>query len=277
MHSLNRISLARMLFVAAPLNATSACKHAWTPRKPADPASSSAPLSPACIRAQLERLVEAEIFATIGEMSSAVAHGIRNPLAAIRSSAELALDGGPDVALEAARDIIAEADRLAEWVRNLLSTTRPLPAGTEAVALQTLVAATMDHFARDMEKRGISSSLDVADDLPLAKGDPLLLQHVLHSLLANAVEAIQQDGTIEVAGKSDPGQRRIELTIRDSGPGMKAEQLKRVFTPFYTTKPKGLGVGLALAKRIVERFGGRIAIDSTPGRGTEVCLSMPIA
>ncbi|MCJ7839133.1 MAG: ATP-binding protein, partial [Burkholderiales bacterium] len=61
------------------------------------------------------------------------------------------------------------------------------------------------------------------------------------------------------------------------GPGMTPEQLKRVFTPFYTTKPKGLGVGLALAKRIVERFGGRIHIDSAPGRGTAVCLSMPTA
>jgi signal transduction histidine kinase len=69
----------------------------------------------------------------------------------------------------------------------------------------------------------------------------------------------------------------VELTIRDSGPGMTPDQLKRVFTPFYTTKPKGLGVGLALCKRIVERFGGHIAIDSAPGRGTAVYLSMPIA
>lgn len=231
----------------------------------------------AIIRAQRERLVETEILATIGEMGSAVAHGIRNPLAAIRSSAELALDGGHDVALESARDIIAEADRLEEWVRNLLSYTRPLSAAPKAVALRELVAATVDHFARDMEKRGISASLNVANDLPLAKGDPLLLGQVLHSLLANAVEAIQQSGTIEIAGKSIPGQQRVELTIRDSGLGMTAEQLARVFTPFYTTKPKGLGVGLALAKRIVERFGGRIAIDSAPGRGTAISLSMPIA
>jgi len=231
----------------------------------------------AIIRAQRERLVETEILATVGEMGSAVAHGIRNPLAAIRSSAELALDGGHDVALESARDIIAEADRLEEWVRNLLSYTRPLSAAPEAVALRALVAATMDHFARDMEKRGIASKFNVANDLPLAKGDPLLLGQVLHSLLANAVEAIQQGGTIEIAGKTIPGQQRVELTIRDSGPGMTAEQLKRVFTPFYTTKPKGLGVGLALAKRIVERFGGRIAIESAPGRGTAVCLSMPVA
>ena len=231
----------------------------------------------AVIRAQRERLVETEILATVGEMGSAVAHGIRNPLAAIRSSAELALDGGHEVALESARDIIAESDRLEEWVRNLLSYTRPLSAAPEAVALRTLVTGAMEHFTRDMEKRGISSTLNLANDLPYAKGDPILLGQVLHSLLANAVEAVQRQGTIEIASRTLPAQQRVELTIRDSGPGMTAEQLKRVFTPFYTTKPGGLGVGLALAKRIVERFGGRIAIDSAPGRGTAVRLSMPVA
>ena len=111
----------------------------------------------------------------------------------------------------------------------------------------------------------------------MAKGDSFLLGQVLHSLLANAVEAIERGGTIEIAGATRPAQRQVELTIRDSGPGMTQDQLTRVFTPFYTTKPKGLGVGLALAKRIVERFGGRIRIDSAPGRGTSVRLSMPIA
>jgi two-component system, NtrC family, sensor histidine kinase HydH len=231
----------------------------------------------AVIRSQQELLVDSEILATVGEMGSAVAHGIRNPLAAIRSSAELALDATSDVALEAARDIIAEADRLEAWVRNLLSYARPLPGADEAVALPALVDGVIDHFAREMEKRDISGRSTLARDLPLAKGDSFLLGQVLHSLLANAVEAIQQGGTIEIAGKTIPAQRRVEVTIRDSGPGMTAEQLKRAFTPFYTTKPKGLGIGLALAKRIVERLGGRIVIDSAPGRGTAVCLSMPIA
>ena len=100
---------------------------------------------------------------------------------------------------------------------------------------------------------------------------------MLHTLIANAVEAIEQGGSIEIAGKKVPGQQRVELTVHDSGPGMTPEQLEKAFTPFFTTKAKGLGVGLALAKRIVERFGGRITIDSAPGRGTVVCVSMPIA
>ena len=231
----------------------------------------------AVIREQHERLLESEILATVGEMGSAVAHGIRNPLAAIRSSAELALDGPPELARETAQDIIAESDRLETWVRNLLSYSRPIAGAHEAVALPALVDGAINHFARELEKRAISRRCKLARDLPAAKGDTFLLGQVLHSLIANAVEAIEKGGSIEIAGNADPVLRRVELTIRDSGPGMTPDQLKRVFTPFYTTKAKGLGVGLALAKRIVERFGGCIRIDSAPGRGTLVCLSMPIA
>jgi two-component system, NtrC family, sensor histidine kinase HydH len=229
------------------------------------------------IRAQQDRLVESEILATVGEMSSAVAHGIRNPLAAIRSSAELSLDGTPENARESANDIIAEVDRLEGWVRNLLSYSRPLSGAPEAVALPKLVDGAIEHFAREMEKRNISGRSTVASDLPMAKANPLLLRQVVHSLVANAVEAIQHDGKIEIDGRAIPEERCVAITIRDSGPGMTPEQLKRVFTPFYTTKPTGLGVGLALAKRIVERFDGRIVIDSAPGCGTTVRLSMPIA
>lgn len=231
----------------------------------------------AVIRTQQERLLESEILATVGEMGSAVAHGIRNPLAAIRSSAELALDGPPELARETAQDIIAESDRLEAWVRNLLSYARPITGAHEAVALPALVDRTIDHFDRELEKRSIAHSCTLAQDLPPARGDAFLLGQVLHSLIANAVEAIEKDGAIEIAGNAFPAQRRVELTIRDNGPGMTPDQLKRVFTPFYTTKAKGLGVGLALTKRIVERFGGCIRIDSMPGRGTVVYLSMPVA
>jgi signal transduction histidine kinase len=229
------------------------------------------------IHTQRKRLVETEILATVGEMGSAVAHGIRNPLASIRSSAELSLGASHAVAIDSAKDIIAEADRLEEWVRNLLSYSNPLSVATEAFALHALVADSMEHFSREMEKRSISSRFDPSQDLPLAKGDPLLLGQVLHSLLANAIEAIQQGGRIEITCRSIPARQLVELTVRDSGPGMSRDQLARVFTPFYTTKTKGLGVGLTLAKRIVEHSGGRVTINSNPGHGTAVRLSMQIA
>lgn len=231
----------------------------------------------AVIREQQVRIIDSETLAALGEMASAVAHGIRNPLACIRSSAELALDGRPDDARETAQDIINEADRIEVWVRELLTYACPISATTELVSLPALVEATINSFARDMERRHISSRSLLTCDLPQARGDAMLLGQVLHSLFSNAVEAIETGGTIEITGRAVPQEKRVELTIRDSGPGMDAEQLKHMFTPFYTTKARGLGVGLSLARRIIDRLGGSIGISSVPGKGTAVCLSMSIA
>jgi signal transduction histidine kinase len=109
------------------------------------------------------------------------------------------------------------------------------------------------------------------------RGNALLLSQVLSSLLANAIEAMDRDGQITVRGDWASGQPQVTLSVEDSGPGMSAAQLGRVGKPFHTTKPRGLGVGLALARRVVERFGGRLEIDSSPGRGTRVRLHMPRA
>lgn len=231
----------------------------------------------AVIAAQQQRLLENEVLATVGEMGSAVAHGIRNPLASMRSSAELALDAPPHVVREAALDIIMEADRLEAWVRNLLSYARPVTATPEAVALPPIVEGALQHFEKEMERRAIQRNATLPAALPPVRADPLLLGQVLHGLFANAIEAMGTCGRIDVCLRTLDERGHVELTIRDTGPGMSTEQLQRAFTPFYTTKSAGLGVGLSLAKRIVERFGGRILIDSTPGAGTAVRLIMPTA
>lgn len=228
------------------------------------------------IRAQQERLVESETLAAVGEMGSAVAHGIRNPLASIRSSAELALDADSDTAREASRDIIAEADRLESWVNNLLSYSRPLMGELESVQVQALLQGCLGSFEREFEKRGIAFAAQVAASVPPIKADPMLIAQVFNSLIANAMEAITGAGRIDVSAASADG-GTVSVKIADSGAGMGPEQLKRIFKPFYTTKPKGLGVGLPLAKRIVERFGGAIKVRSAPGQGTTVEVVLPAA
>jgi signal transduction histidine kinase len=100
---------------------------------------------------------------------------------------------------------------------------------------------------------------------------------VLRSLLANAIEALDRDGEITVRGEWERGRSQVTLSVQDSGPGMTNDQLRRAGKPFHTTKPRGLGVGLALARRVIERFGGRLEIDSEPGIGTTVRLHMPTA
>jgi two-component system, NtrC family, sensor histidine kinase HydH len=226
------------------------------------------------IRRQQRHLVDNETLAVIGEMSAAVAHGIRNPLASIRSSAELIQDGDLAQAHEAAADIVAQSDRLEAWVRELLAYTRPLDEGVAPVPLQPLVARCLQEFDREMQRRHIHSHTRLAADLPAVRGDALLLGQVLSSLLANAIEALDREGQITVRGEWVRGQNQVTLSVQDSGPGMTSAQLGRAGKPFHTTKARGLGVGLALARRVIERFGGRLEIDSEPGRGTTVRLHM---
>ncbi len=228
------------------------------------------------IRTQQRQLVESETLAAIGEMSSAVAHGIRNPLAAIRSSAEL-MQEDPAHAQEAASDIIAQSDRLESWVNQLLSYSRPLEEAPEPVLLPALVAQCLQDFERELQRRHIRSRTEFAQALPAVRGDALLLGQVLRSVLANAIEALDHDGLIVVRGDCQGPPDGVTLSIEDSGPGMTAAQLARVGKPFFTTKPRGLGIGLALARRIIERFGGRIEIQSEAGLGTTVRLHMQAA
>jgi signal transduction histidine kinase len=224
------------------------------------------------IRSQQRQLVEQATLAALGEMSGAVAHGIRNPLASIRSSAELMQDGPPEAASAAAQDIVAQSDRLEAWVRELLAYTQPLDVAAQAVQLDPIVQRCLGDFARDCRQRGIDVRRHVPHLLPSVRGDALLLAQVLRSLFANAIEALGQGGSIAVIGVAQ--REGVLLEVRDSGPGLTPEQLARVGQPFYTTKSRGLGVGLAMARRVVERCGGRLEIESAPGRGTAVRLHL---
>lgn len=227
------------------------------------------------IRHQQDQLVQSETLAAVGEMGSAVAHGIRNPLASIRSSAELSLETADAFGREAATDIIAEVDRLEGWVRELLSYARPVAEKPTAVGIAELVSAQLASFGRGAHRQNVVLQSEVAPDVGAVEADPLLLGQVLSSLIANAFEALdqgQRGGRVGVGAARAAG--RVRLWVQDDGPGMTADQLGRVFKPFYTTKPKGLGVGLPLARRIVERFGGRIDVSSRPGKGTRVELSL---
>lgn len=227
------------------------------------------------IRTQQEQLVRNETLAALGEMGTAVAHGIRNPLASIRSSAELALETTSPENAEPARDIIAEVDRMESWVRELLSYARPVAFKPNPVNVNELVLRILTDFERETLRRGIVVKTRMADDLPPVQADPLLLGQVIGSLMANAVEALGKGGNILFS--AERCDKRMCLRLSDDGPGIASDQIARVFKPFFTTKAKGLGVGLPLAKRIVERFGGEIHLASEAGHGTSVELILPVA
>jgi two-component system, NtrC family, sensor histidine kinase HydH len=229
------------------------------------------------IQTQQRQLVEKETFAAIGEMSSAVAHGIRNPLASIRSSAEIIPLSDAAGVSQAASDIVAESERLEAWVRELLSYTRPLVEAETPVAVHELVRRCAQDFEREAQRRGIALEVECPSDLPAARGDAMLFAQVVRSLLTNAIEATARGGHISLRGRLDADPATVSLSIEDDGAGMTPAELARAGAPFQTTKPRGLGVGLALARRIVERFGGRLTIDSSLGRGTVVRVQLRVA
>ena len=228
------------------------------------------------IEEQRDRLLESETLAVIGEMTGAIAHGIRNPLASIRTSAELLQDDASTAVREAAGDITAEVDRLSEWVRQLLTYSQQEPARLDAVPLAPLLRTSLAGFEREMQRRGVELDAAIDAALPTVQGERVRLSHALNSLLSNALEAMPEGGRLTVKAKVAPRGRSVQVTIRDSGVGIPRDQLPRVFAPFFTSKRKGLGLGLPLVNRIVTRFGGSVRIASEPGMWTEVVVELPI-
>lgn len=228
------------------------------------------------IETQGEQLIESESLAVVGEMGSAVAHGLRNPLASIRSSAELALASPlPSQPRECAEDIVAQVDRLEGWVRQLLTYAKPAHANLAAVDLNAVLRASLDNFSRDLERRDIKVSWQLADTLPAVRGDAAILTQLLGSLIANSMEAMESGGEI-VIGSAVEANGRVRAEIRDNGPGIPPDDMSRIFKPFFTSKTKGLGLGLPLVRRVVERLGGSLEVESAPGEGTAVHLQLPV-
>lgn len=226
------------------------------------------------IRDQHERLVEAERFAAVGELSAAVAHGIRNPIASIRSSAELRLDDATPATAEALRDIIAEVDNLERWVRDLLAYSYPDRGGTVSADLRAVVSRADNAFRRECERRRISLVSQVPAAVPAVVGDEALLEQVLCSLYANAIDAMPEGGKLAIAAELTHNRNAVRVTVSDTGHGIAPEQAARLFTPHATSKPNGMGLGLSLVRHIIRRLGGDLRIESVPYQGTRVILEL---
>lgn len=227
------------------------------------------------LQQQQDRLVASETYVALGEMSSAVAHSLRNPLANIRSSAELAEEIASPQAQKNISDIISQVDRMSRWVRELLVSLRPASDSAEAVDLVAAIADTHLAFAQQIERNGVRFSFEGPQTQWVAS-QPLQLTQILNSLFSNALEAMPKGGVLHAQVTVQEGQR-AQLLLSDTGKGMSQQQERMVFKPFYTTKQGGLGVGLALVKRIMERFGGSVSLSSREEEGTRVSLTFNLA
>lgn len=229
------------------------------------------------IRRQQAQLLESEGLATMGAIASAVAHGVRNPLASIRSSAELAQGETGQGLKECLADIQREADRMEGWVRGLLLQARGDQVAPGAVDVNALVEESLRSFRSATERQRIRVTRELAKDLPPARANPGPLAQAVENLIGNAIEAMPEGGELRIATTAGGSEGLVRIAIGDTGPGL-PEIWSRGGAPlFASTKPQGTGLGLALARRIARSYGGALDLRSRRGRGTVATLSLPQA
>jgi signal transduction histidine kinase len=231
-------------------------------------------------RATIERQ---EKLASLGVLAAGVAHEIRNPLTAIKArlfTLRKAL-GESLSAVEDASVIEREIGRLERIVREVLLFARPAKPKWEAVSVMVLLGEVRDLMILQLEESDIQLTVEDSSDATI-HGDPNQLKQVLLNLIRNSAESIGQHGQIAlrlVTARANLGNRLSDvaiLEVEDNGKGISPEVQKRLFDPFYTTKPAGTGLGLSIAARIIEQHGGVLRYQSEVGRGTTFGILLPL-
>jgi two-component system sensor kinase FixL len=219
------------------------------------------------------RLREQASLAHLGEMAAVVAHEVKNPLAGIRGAMQVLSGRAADATSRGVlHDVIERVDALDGMMKDLLlfaRPPRPRRAPTDVVLLATSIAALM---AQDPALQGVD--IAVEGSAPAVSVDAEMLRIVLHNLLVNGAHAMHGRGRIDVAVVAQDSACRI--SVSDHGPGIPANIRDKVFTPFFTTKSLGSGLGLPTAKRLIEAHDGSIAIDPSATGGTTVVVQLPM-
>ncbi len=224
----------------------------------------------------LQRHAErAEQLAVVGELAAGVAHEVRNPLTAIRGFVQYLREGAnPDELEEYTGIILTEVDSINRVIQQLLNFARPAPQNYQKVALAQLVNDALVLVKTRSVSGRIEFALDVAADIAEIEVDAEQIKQVLLNLLLNAVQAIEGQGEVVVSAHNGT-QGTVELRIKDNGAGITHQDKARIFSPFFTTKPSGTGLGLPIVQRIIAEHGGEIMLESAKGSGTTVILSLP--
>jgi two-component system sensor histidine kinase HydH len=228
------------------------------------------------INAARARLVQSEKLAALGQLATAIAHEVRNPLGVIRSAAQgvsETLGADDDDGRRSCSFILAEIDRLNNVISSLLAFARPLRLAPRQVPVGELFDSALLLARDDLAARGLRVSRVEAADVPSVRADPDLFSQVLLGLLANAADVTARGGEVFLEARGVDG--AVEVAVADTGPGVPADLRARVFEPFFTTRERGTGLGLAVARQIVEAHGGRIEVGDRPGGGARFAIRLP--
>jgi PAS domain S-box-containing protein len=226
-------------------------------------------------RVQIEtQLREQAGLARLGEMAAVIAHEVKNPLAGIRGAVQVfghqLADGDPKAQI--LKEIVARIDALDQMMKDLLLFARPPKPRHAPTDLVPLVSTTANLLSQDPALREVD--VEVQGSAPTISADPDMLRIVFQNLLINSAHAMHGKGHIRVAVGTDNGTCQIAFT--DSGPGIPAEIREKIFTPFFTTKSRGSGLGLPTAKRLIEAHNGQISIECPQDGGTSVLIRLPL-
>lgn len=238
----------------------------------------------AALRARQDELTHATRFMLMGEMASGLAHELNQPLTAVlsylgplkRSLDDANLSGETEFMVG---EITAEAERAAQIIRQLRTYVRRGEAHHVPANFGEIINDAIRFAAATAEENGVKIRIDIAKTLPELMIDPIQIQQVVLNLVLNAIDELkdQPEGAREIviqAGPDDLG--NIKVRFSDTGGGMSAEVIQRVFDPFFSTKEDGMGMGLSICRSIIEAHGGRLRANSVPGEGAEFMFTLPI-
>ena len=218
-------------------------------------------------------------MASVGRMASHLAHEIRNPLTSIGGfAASIARQHQDDAKTSRNATIIyEEARRLERTLVNVLDYTRPLRPNKVPVQINELVRKTLNQFTSQMEERAVSVDLSLDPNVGEMLADGAMIKQVIINLLKNALESMEgtEAGRLSVATAA--GTDLVELTVADTGCGIRQDSLDKLFSPFFTTKIGGVGLGLSVSRRIVAQHGGRIEVESQPAAGSRFTVTLSAA
>ena len=233
------------------------------------------------------QLAEYEKYASLAQLALGAAHEINNPLLGILSHLELELkeaeqeERSEEMQQEERREEIEQciegAKRISLAVRGLLNYARPAPLTISRISVERLLADTMHFLHHQPMFRNIQVNTEIDEALPVISADANQLSQILVNLLLNAAQAMPEGGRITISARKVKFEDNIEIAVADTGVGIPADILPHVFEPFFTTKRnKGTGLGLSISQSYVHSHGGDIRIESLPGRGTTVRLTLPV-
>ena len=234
----------------------------------------------ALLEAQTE-LAHVARVTTLGELTASIAHEVNQPLAAVvtNASAGLRLLEVPDFAeaREALSCIISDANRAADVIARIRALTRKTPFQKQQVDLNDVVREVAGLTRTEMDRNGVELRMQLVDDLPPVQADRIELQQLVLNLIVNAIEAMS-DGArrhLSISSTTDDA-NHVRVSVCDSGRGLDPAAADRIFQPFYTTKPGGMGMGLAICRSILERLGGQLSARANAPCGTIFEVRIPI-